>query len=188
MRQKMRWMRSAMPPKSKQWLDRVMTAFFLDSVPYQRCTQLFCFVSLPQESDTRRILQHALADGKCTAVPRCLPEHQMQFHCLSPELPLEEQLIVGTHGVLEPLELLPVVTPDPCARALCLVPGLAFDRKGGRLGYGAGYYDRFLAAYPRLLKIGYAASCYILDAVPMDVTDQKLDGIAAEFPLEVWNG
>lgn len=177
-----------MPTEEKQRLDRQMTAYFLESRAYRMCRQLFCFVSLPQEPNTVDILRQALSDEKCVAVPRCLPDYQMQFHRLDPTRELSEQLVPGTYGVREPHAELPAITPARNAHAICLVPGLAFDRNGGRLGYGAGYYDRFLAAYPWLLKIGYAPSCYILNKVPTDSTDQTLDGIAAEFPLEVWDG
>lgn len=172
----------------KQALDQQMTQQFLSSTLYSACEQLFCFVSLPQEPNTMAILRQALADGKCVAVPRCLPDKTMQFHRLYPDKDITVQLSPGTYGVFEPLEDLPVVTPDEAAHPLCLVPGLAFDRMGGRLGYGAGYYDRFLEKYPFLLKIGYAASIFITDEVPMEPTDQRLDGIATEYPLEVWNG
>ena len=97
-------------------------------------------------------------------------------------------LLSGSFGVAEPQKTLPVITPQPEQAPLCLVPGLAFDRKGGRLGYGAGYYDRFLAAYPFLLKIGCALTPFLTDCVPTEPTDQRLDGIATESSLEVWNG
>lgn len=155
---------------------------------YQVCEQLFCFVSLPDEPQTERILRHGLAHGKQVAVPRCLPKRQMVFQQLSPNRPLSAQLESGTYGVLEPLSDLPPLTPNAEKRTLCLVPGLAFDRKGGRLGYGAGYYDRYLEAYPFLLKIGYAPSAFVVDCVPTEPTDWRLDGIATEYPLEVWNG
>lgn len=156
----------------------------LHSGVYQSCEQLFCFVSLPQEPQTRQLLCHALHAGKCVAVPRCLPEHTMEFCRLSPNQPLLQQLCPGTYGVWEPSEALPVIEPDAALRCLCLVPGLAFDRTGGRLGYGAGYYDRFLAAYPFLIKIGYAAARYIVAEVPTEPTDQRLDGIATEGGIE----
>lgn len=169
-------------------LDAAMCRQFLRSTLYQNCSQLFCFVSLPGEPDTAAILQAALADGKCVAVPRCMSQQQMQFYRLLPEKPLLSQLEPGTYGVLEPLQELPYVEPQKALQPLCLVPGLAFDRKGGRLGYGAGYYDRFLAANAFMIKIGYAASRFVVEHVPVEPTDVRLDGIATEEPLEVWNG
>ena len=204
LRQEMRRRRKAMPPEEKAAGEQRLCRRFLESSYYRNCRQLFCFVALPQEPETRGILRQALADGKIVAVrhigrdhikqtiivavPRCLPERRMAFHQLNREVPLEQQLLSGSFGVAEPQETLPVITPQPEQVPLCLVPGLAFDRKGGRLGYGAGYYDRFLAAYPFLLKIGCALTPFLTDCVPTEPTDQRLDGIATESSLEVWNG
>lgn len=153
----------------------------LQEEAYRNCRQFFCFVSLPGEPDTMELLRQALIDGKETAVPRCLPDDRaMVFHRLSPERDIREQLIPGSYGVLEPPGDLPVAVPTDAPETLCLIPGLAFDEAGGRLGYGAGYYDCFLACYPHMRKIGYAASQYITATVPTEPTDQRLDGIATE--------
>lgn len=188
LRQEMRSRRKAMPQAEKVSREQRLCRRFLESSLYADCRQLFCFVALPQEPETRELLRRALADGKTVAVPRCLPERRMAFHRLSPEQPLESQLVSGSFGVAEPLETLPVILPDAGQAPLCLVPGLAFDQNGGRLGYGAGYYDRFLRAYPFLRKIGYALSPFVTDCVPTEPTDQRLDGIATEISLEVLNG
>ena len=177
LRQEMRSRRKAMPQAEKVSREQRLCRRFLESSLYADCRQLFCFVALPQEPETRELLRRALADGKTVAVPRCPPEQ-----------PLESQLVSGSFGVAEPLETLPVILPDAGQAPLCLVPGLAFDQNGGRLGYGAGYYDRFLRAYPFLRKIGYALSPFVTDCVPTEPTDQRLDGIATEISLEVWNG
>lgn len=184
----MRQKRQAMFPMEKKLLESRACKRFLESAEYRRCGQLFCFVSLPQEPDTLPILQQALKDGKTVAVPRCLPKRRMAFHLLSPERPMEEQLKSGTYGVPEPSPAMPEVIPGPGLFPLCLVPGLAFDHEGGRLGYGAGYYDRFLAAYPFVRKIGFALSPFVMLQVPAEPTDLRLDGLATEYPLEVWNG
>ncbi len=188
LRAEMRQKRQAMFPMEKKLLESRACKRFLESAEYRRCGQLFCFVSLPQEPDTLPILQQALKDGKTVAVPRCLPERRMAFHLLSPERPMEEQLKSGTYGVPEPSPAMPEVIPGPGLFPLCLVPGLAFDHKGGRLGYGAGYYDRFLEAYPFVRKIGFALSPFVVLQVPAEPTDLRLDGLATEYPLEVWNG
>ena len=177
LRQEMRSRRKAMPQAEKVSREQRLCRRFLESSLYADCRQLFCFVALPQEPETRELLRRALADGKTVAVPRCLPERRMAFHRLSPEQPLESQLVSGSFGVAEPLETLPVILPDA---------GQA--QNGGSLGYGAGYYVRFLRAYPFLRKSGYALSPFVTDCVPTEPTDQRLDGIATEISLEVWNG
>lgn len=179
LRQKMRQMRHEMFPQ-KEHLDEEMAKQFLESAVYKRCEQLFLFLSLSGEPETRRIIRTALEEGKCVAIPRCIEDHKMVFYQLDREKGPSYQVERGAYGIMEPVTTLPICTPDPKKNALCLVPGLAFDQKGGRLGYGAGYYDRFLAEYPFLLKIGYAASVYIIAKVPTEPTDQCLDGIAHE--------
>lgn len=188
LRQEMRRRRREMPPTEKAAREQELCRRFLESALYADCRQLFCFVALPQEPETRDILRRALCDGKTVAVPRCLPERHMAFHQLQPDAALEAQLVSGSFGVAEPRPSLPVILPDAGQAPLCLVPGLAFDKNGGRLGYGAGYYDRFLHAYPFLRKIGYGLSPFLTDCVPTEPTDQRLDGIATESSLEVWNG
>jgi 5-formyltetrahydrofolate cyclo-ligase len=188
LRAEMRQKRKAFSPKKKAALDEAMFRRIVESPYYKNCVQLFCFVSLEQEPDTRRLLEFSLQCGKEVAVPRCLPQRQMAFHQLSPAKDWKSQLTPGAFGVLEPLSTLPLLLPDRTKPGICLVPGLAFDKTGGRLGYGAGYYDRFLKQYPRLLRLGYGATNYIVEKVPMEDTDQPLDGLASEICLEVWNG
>lgn len=165
-------------------IDNAMYRRLIRSEVYRKSEQLLCFVSLPREPQTSQILAHALRTGKPVAVPRCLPDYSMTFHLLSPKLPLGQQLVSGSYGVHEPLSTLPVIEPSPELHPLCLVPGLAFDHQGRRLGYGAGYYDRYLAAYPFVTKLGYVSSFCLVDEVPTEPTDQRLDGIATERGIE----
>ena len=72
------------------------------------------------------------------------------------------------------------IPAPPSEIRLVIVPMIAFDRKGFRLGYGAGYYDRFLAAHPWMKKIGVAFSCQEVDAVPADENDIPMDLIVTE--------
>ena len=87
-----------MPPEEKTAGEQRLCRRFLESSYYRNCRQLFCFVALPQEPETRGILRQALADGKIVAVPRCLPERRMAFHQLNREVPLEQQLLSGSFG------------------------------------------------------------------------------------------
>ncbi len=106
-------------------------------------------VKYGNEVDTLGLIERALADGKRVAVPRCIEgSHEMEFYYITGM----DDLAPQTFGVLEPV-------PGRCELvtrydgSICIVPALAYDRSGFRLGYGAGYYDRFLSRYPHP-KIG----------------------------------
>ena len=99
------------------------------------------------------------------AYPRCLPARQLRFHW-SDSPPTHRDAL----GLPAPLADTP--TASPADFAFILVPGAAFDRHGHRLGWGAGYYDRFLATLPcRTLRIGVAHDWQILDSVPAESHD-----------------
>jgi len=87
-------------------------------------------------------------------------------------------LVPSTFGVPEPIgSEIPAQGSDIDT---ILLPMLGFDRTGGRIGYGAGYYDRFLEKYPDLRKIGLAFSCQEIDSLPLDDTDVRMDHIITE--------
>lgn len=110
---------------------------------YRECRAVLTYVSQPIEVDTRAIIARALADGKRVAAPRCVEgTREMEFYYIDGI----DDLAPQTFGVLEPL-------PDRCevvtdfSGSICVIPALAYDKAGYRLGYGAGYYDRFLSLY-----------------------------------------
>ncbi len=110
---------------------------------YQSCRTLLTYVSTDIEVDTTRIINNALQDGKCVAVPRCVDgTRRMEFYRISSL----NELQPGTFGVLEPLADPERLVADDSA-SLCIVPALSYDWRGYRLGYGKGYYDRYLADY-----------------------------------------
>ena len=78
------------------------------------------------------------------AVPRCLPGHCLEFVAITSL----DQLIAAPFGLLEPPKELPALTEEQMNASICIVPALLVDIKGYRLGYGAGFYDRFLSTYP----------------------------------------
>lgn len=175
-------------PAKKEAQDSARTKIFLASELYRACENLFCFVSMTSEPDTTELLRAALRQGKHVAVPRTFPHREMAFFWLSPRLALSEQLFPGAYGIREPVGDLLLAEPNPHEKNLCLVPGLAFDRTGGRLGRGGGYYDRYLAKYPFLCKIGLTCHSCVVEHVPVDRIDCSVDGILTEDALEVWRG
>jgi 5-formyltetrahydrofolate cyclo-ligase len=134
--------RKLMDPEEKVAKDLAIAERVRKLYQYRYSKVIMVYVSTPIEIDTFKIIENALNDGKQVAVPRCIPEtRQMEFHfidsvdCLSP----------GTFNVLEPPEFYPTVTDF--SAALMLVPGFMFDSFGFRLGYGKGYYDRYMSRF-----------------------------------------
>jgi 5-formyltetrahydrofolate cyclo-ligase len=133
-----------------------------------RCVLLF--TSLPQEPDLTRVIIESLASGKIVALPRF--STATQTYGAARVRTLGTDLTSGKFNVLEPVatcEEIPSSELD-----LILVPGLAFDLRGGRLGRGRGFYDRLLA-HVRAKKCGVAFDEQIADAVPTETNDVRMD-------------
>ena len=107
---------------------------------YQGAHTLFCFMGTAQEPDTLPLIQQSLASGKQVAVPFCTGPGEMQAKRITSLADLSN---TGAFGILEPLPHCPVIPKDQIDFAV--VPCLACDANGHRLGHGGGYYDRYLA-------------------------------------------
>lgn len=145
--------RKAMSPDEKSALDRKIAKNVQRLYQYRSATTLLIYVSTPIEVDTFEIMANAWHDGKKIAVPRCIPgTRSMEFHYISSV----NDLSPGSFGVLEPDESRQVVTDF--TGCLMLLPALSLDYLGYRLGYGKGYYDRYLAKFTgSLVGICYSA-------------------------------
>ena len=125
-------------------LDESITQKLLVTPEYAEAATVLTYVSVSSEVSTRMFIECALRDGKTVAVPRCLPGHCLEFVAIASL----EQLVAAPFNLLEPAKELPAVTEDQKNNSICIVPALLVDTKGYRLGYGAGFYDRFLSTYP----------------------------------------
>lgn len=143
LRAKYKRIRRSCPPELKQRLDSELCRRFLSLDEYKSCDTLFAFVSSEIECNTGEILRTALADGKRLALPKCGERSgEMDFHFVTSLSALKP----GKFGIMEPdAEICERVTD--LKSGLCLVPALAFDYRGYRLGFGKGYYDRFLSGF-----------------------------------------
>ncbi|MFQ9873345.1 MAG: 5-formyltetrahydrofolate cyclo-ligase [Oscillospiraceae bacterium] len=137
-------LRRGFAPQDKLQRDRRIAARVRRLYQYRNAGTVLCYMSTPIEVDTLEFIERAWADGKRVAVPRCIENTRlMDFYYIR----CMQDVAPRTFGVLEPI-------PERCEKvedfsgSICLVPGLAFDRQGYRLGYGKGYYDRFLDRYP----------------------------------------
>ncbi len=134
------------------------------------------FWPLPGEIDVRPLLHALSARGHTVALPQTPPRGQpLSFHAWQPGMDLQP----GRFGTLHPDG--PALTPD-----LLLVPLLAFDHTGARLGYGGGYYDRTLAALPGRLAIGCAFAAQEVAQLPIEPTDIRLSAVLTECRLHVF--
>lgn len=147
--------------------------------PFTGASTVCSYVALPDEVQTAEGLQTLLAEGKRVVVPFCSGE-ELKLRLI---VSLDE-LCPGHWGILEPL---PAVREDPQRNIsfeeidVILVPGVAFDCQGRRLGRGKGFYDRLLARLPaRCLRIGLAFRCQLFDRLPELPHDARVDAIATE--------
>ena len=124
-------------------LDDCITQKLLATSEYADAATVLTYVSVSSEVSTRMFIEHALRDGKTVAVPRCLPGHRLEFVAIRSL----DQLVPAPFNLLEPSKDLSALTEVQMNNTICIIPALLVDTKGYRLGYGAGFYDRFLSTY-----------------------------------------
>ena len=127
----------AIPRKQKQAIDQALTEGLLQHPFYQEANTIATYLSFPHEFQTQELIEQALKDGKKVLIPKTYPKGRMDFVVYRPQ-----QLVKTSFGLLEPQGDLEVV--DASQIDLIHVPGLAFTTEGYRIGYGGGYYDRYL--------------------------------------------
>ena len=127
----------ALSQEQKQAMDRALTERFLKHPFYQEAKVIATYLSVPHEFQTQGLIKQALKEGKKVLIPKTYPKGRMEFVVYNPQ-----QLAKTSFGLLEPQGDLEVVEPSQID--LIHVPGLAFTTEGYRIGYGGGYYDRYL--------------------------------------------
>lgn len=167
--------RSNMSAEEKATRDKAIADRLFSLSVYQEAHTLLCYVSSAIEVDTRAILEHALRCGKTVAVPRCVSgTRDMEFYIL----PGFSVLSRGAYGILEP-------DPTQCAPltdqslGLCIVPALSYDETGYRLGFGKGYYDRFLSRFSGK-TVGLVYEKSFVQSLPHDELDCRVDTVLTE--------
>ena len=130
----------AISQEKKQAIDQALTERLLQHPFYQEAKIIASYLSFPHEFQTQELIDQALKDGKKVLIPKTYPKGRMDFVVYDPQ-----QLVKTAFGLLEPQGDLEVV--DASQIDLIHVPGLAFTREGYRIGYGGGYYDRYLEQF-----------------------------------------
>lgn len=155
-------------------MRRGLTARVLSLPQYRTAKKILAYLALPGEADLDDLIRAALADGKQVYVPVCLPERQMEAGRLTDM----EDFVQGPYGLRD--------LPPGYLRGgaeemdLVLVPAVACDLSGARLGHGAGYYDRYLPKVAPGRRIAVLWDFQIVPQVPEDSFDQKMGGFVTE--------
>ncbi len=161
--------RRAMNPAERQEQSAEIARKFLASPEYQAAQSIGFYASKLDEVATDSLIEQALATGKVVVLPRVANE-KLIWHVIESLTDLKE----GCYGVREPGESLLVIETGELD--LIVVPGVAFDRAGDRLGYGKGYYDSTLKDY-KGKTVGLAFACQMVKQVPTNNFDQWVNKV-----------
>lgn len=152
--------------------DQLIARKVIDHPLFHAAKDIFCYIPIKGEVDTKYIIEAAWDAGKRVAVPKVVSKTEMKFYYIRTFY----DLLPGTFGVLEPI----TETVAEPKSACMLVPGSVFDGKGNRIGYGGGYYDRYLEKHSKYDTIALAYSLQIVEEVPVEATDIPMKVIITE--------
>lgn len=178
-RRQMREQKRALTPRQIEAASEALAQRLFSHPLYRDASAIYGYLSYNQEVRTAPILRRAWQDGKRVAVPRVTDEGKMVF------LWLDERSVIapGYCGIPEPLG--GEAAHD--ATALVLMPGLAFDAAGNRMGYGGGFYDRFLAEEPQHPTIALCYDFQLFPQLEAQAHDRPVDVVLSQSITEVEN-
>jgi 5-formyltetrahydrofolate cyclo-ligase len=175
-------LRQTMDAENARRWSRAITETLVNLESFRRAGTIFFYLPFRKEVDTWDAIRIAWQAGKRVVVPKADPEAKtMELYAIQPDTPLTE----GVYGILEP-----PVKPDQCVKPaavdLAVVPGVGFDEKGYRLGYGGGYYDRFFSGTGAdMIRIGVAYPFQMVETVFPEEHDQRMHVVIT--PERVWH-
>ena len=179
LRAEMRAKRLALTAQERCDLSRSAARLLLRSPLWEKARSVALYIAARGEMDTGPLLQAAWQSGKQVLLPRCVMEEPAALRFM----PCQglETLAPGAFGIMEP-NIPPIAGTREIVPDLIIVPGIAFDRKGVRLGQGGGFYDRYFfraetAGVPRL---GYIYAFQLVDFLPRDSWDMSVDAVCTE--------
>ena len=167
LRRQIREQKRAMTREQIDSASQRLAQLLFETDLYKNASVLYGYMPYNQEVNTLLILERALRDGKRVAVPKVYGD-TMNF------IYLEDlsRVAPSSMGIPEPIADEPIAQDE---RALVLMPGLAFDKAGNRMGYGGGYYDKVLAAEPTHPTVALCYDFQLVDTIPTDVYDIPVD-------------
>jgi 5-formyltetrahydrofolate cyclo-ligase len=171
LRHRLRNLRRGLPTQKHQQLSRAIVENIRGLEPFKSARIILAFCPFDGEPDRSPLLEEILKEGKDLLIPKVEQDSMKLCRIRS-----FDGLALGSFCLLEPTQCEEV---GPELVELALVPGVAFDLKGCRLGMGKGFYDRILGRI-RGFKVGVAFSFQVFEEIPCDPWDQRVDAIATE--------
>lgn len=163
--------RNNLSSDKKRIQDEVLFNKLINSTEYMNANVVFVFVSCKGEVDTHKFINHAIGSGKIVCVPKVI---SMKEGMIPVAIQSLKELRPNRLGILEPVSMDKKIDAENIE--LVIVPGLAFDKNGRRLGYGGGFYDRFLPFVKEgVPKIGIGYDFQIIESVPSEAHDFLLN-------------
>lgn len=165
--------RRAIPLETKSEYDNMILSNIISSQLLNDFEKVLCYVSVKDEPDTRNFIDYLLKIGKTVYIPYC-KEKNMFFYQLNDI----DELVDGAFGI--PTVDVSNKTPlDDFESCICIVPALSFDSNGCRLGYGGGFYDRFLND-KKIYKLGITYEACVISELPSEDYDIAVDAVVTE--------
>ena len=168
--------RDAIPYENRVEADKARNEHIRNWETYKNAELLLFYVSYRSEADTLQLIREVLAEGRKVAVPK-VEGTEMVFYRITDF----SQLIEGYKGILEPDTVqAEAITEAFPKHTILFVPGCAFDEKCGRMGYGGGFYDRFMEASQDALRVALAYEEQIVEKVPREAHDKSVEFVVTE--------
>ncbi len=182
MRDEYKRLRLEIPVEERQRRDAAVCRAAESLVSFRYAEFVLLYAATQGEIDVYSVAQTALDKGKTVLFPRCDKKtHTMKYHAVTSL----DELVEDSYGIPEPPETNPVYDVEhETGSAVCFVPGLVYDKAGYRLGYGKGFYDRYLSSF-KGCTIGVVYSDYILNEVPRGRFDVSVDILLTEKGVKV---
>lgn len=184
--------RRALPPEKRDSFDRRIHRLAAAHPLFQNAREIYCYASFRDEVSTAGLMDLAWKTGKKVAVPRVMDKRQIEFYYIESL----GELLPGYQGIPEPeadmaKKAIPGKTadihmnteglfPNRDRAILMVLPGAAFDKMGNRIGYGKGFYDRYLQRFPGCRRIGLAYSVQCVEEIPAESWDVCAEVVITE--------
>lgn len=171
LRSKMKSRLRDLTPREYHDLNHSLYTNFLRLKLLNKSNYFMIYYSVRNEANTVQMINYLLKAGKTVALPVCTQGRDLKAVAINNL----SQLQPASFGLMEPSPGSPLIANDQLQ--LIVIPGVAFDEKGHRLGHGAGYYDRFLSKTPNAFKLGLAYDFQLVPEVPAESHDIKMNGL-----------